>query len=282
MIVAVVVTYRAPAGMLDRCIAAVRSAGGVDRIVVVDTGRSALVPAGVEHIPTDNRGYGAAANIGFARAAELGADAVVLLNDDVTVRDGWLVPLLAELAGDVGAAQPILVAADGPSVTSAGVGIGPDGAGVDITARDGLGSEPEDIAIFTGGAVALAPAFIRETGGFDERWFLYYEDVDLARRGASLGWRYRLVPASVVEHVRGTTTGADPARTRFLQERNRLWSAARHESGGTVARALWLSLRRLRHPPRRVHARALAAGVAGFPWAVRSRLAARRASRSTP
>ena len=133
-----------------------------------------------------------------------------------------------------------------------------------------------DLEFFTGGAVAFSAEFLDATGGFDERWFLYYEDVDLARRGAELGWRYRLVPAAVVEHHGGVTTGAMAARTRYLQERNRLWSAVRHEPPSTVARAFWLSLRRLRHEPRGVHARALAAGLAGAPRRVIERARTRR------
>ncbi len=88
-------------------------------------------------------------------------------------------------------------------------------------------------------------------------------DIDLAARGTALGWQYRLVPASVVEHERSATTAGDSNRTRYLQERNRLWHAFRHCDAGTQARAVWLSVRRLRHQPRAIHAKALLAGLAG-------------------
>jgi hypothetical protein len=77
------------------------------------------------------------------------------------------------------------------------------------------------------------------------------------------GFEYRFVGASVVEHIGSASTSGTPARTRYLQERNRLWCAFRHAAPRTVARALWLSVRRLRHPPRWVHARALVAGLGG-------------------
>ena len=76
-----------------------------------------------------------------------------------------------------------------------------------------------------------------------------------------------MVPASVVEHARSASTAAAPERTRFLQERNRLWHAFRHADAGTMVRAVWLSVRRLRFPPRAVHAKALLAGLAGAPGA---------------
>ena len=79
-----------------------------------------------------------------------------------------------------------------------------------------------EIEIFTGGAVVFDADLLTATGGFDERLFLYYEDVDLARRGRRLGWRYRVVPESTVEHRRSTSTGERPDETLFLQERNRI------------------------------------------------------------
>lgn len=267
MIAAVVVTYSAAPEMLDACLAAIRADGGVSQIIVVDTGGTAAPSDdGVELLRIANRGYGAAANAGFRRAVEHGADAVMLLNDDVVLRAGWRAPLVAELTGDrVGAAQPKLMHAGSDLVNSLGVAIGSDGAGTDI--GDGEvempGGEAHDIEIFSGGAVLLSRAFMEDTGGFDERWFLYYEDVDLALRGAGRGWRYRLTPDSVGDHARSTSTAADPDRTWYLQERNRLWATFRFQRPSIIAGALWLSLRRLRHPPRVVHAKALAAGLAG-------------------
>jgi GT2 family glycosyltransferase len=290
---AVVVTYAAPPGMLAACLDAISEAGGVGHVVVVDTGGRAhtdehvaeLAAAGtIELVETENHGYGAAANIGFAHARAAGAAAVALLNDDVLVRPGWIEALVAELGAGIGAAQPKLLVAhsDPPVVNSLGVRIGRDGAGTDVGLGDlDVGTAmSSDLAIFTGGTVVFTDAFIDATGGFDERWFLYYEDVDLARRGAELGWRYRLVPSAVVEHHGGVTTSAMAARTRFLQERNRLWSAFRHEPPATVRRAVWLSVRRLRHTPRGLHAKALASGFAGAPRMLRERRIAAARHRS--
>jgi GT2 family glycosyltransferase len=287
VIAAVVVTHSAPAATLTSCVESIRAAGGIDRIVVVDNGGTAAVDGDdVELVRTPNRGYGAAANEGFRRAFALGASSVALLNDDITVRAGWSAPLRSALAEPgVGAAQPKLLIAgsDPPRINSLGVTIGRDGAGTDI--GDGVsdhgpeahdrstGGDASEIERFTGGAVMFSPEFLRETGGFDERFFLYYEDADLAARGAALGWHYVLVPVSVVEHERSATTTADSDRTRYFQERNRLWHAFRHCDATTQMRAVWLSGRRLRHMPRSVHARALAAGMAGAPgaWIRRAR-----------
>ena len=278
MIAAVVVTYSAPADVLERCLRALGSEPGIDRVVVVDTGGSARIAADllsdVELVRMPNRGYGAAANHGFGLVDV--ADVVLLLNDDVVVLPGWLPPLVAEVTADVGAVQPAIVASDHSIVTSLGVHLDRYGAGSDIGDGGPLPSDrsARDLEIFNGGMVAFARDFIRETGGFDERYFLYYEDVDLSLRGRASGWRYRLVPEAMVEHRRGTSTGADVAGTRFHQERNRLWMAFRFGSPGLILRATWLSVRRLRHEPRSVHRRALLAGLAGAPRALVDRVRA--------
>ena len=253
----------------------------IDQVVVVDTGGAATVApdlsSRVRLLRTDNRGYGAAANSGFTAVPD--APAVLLLNDDAVVLPGAVEPLVAALADpQVGAVQPMLVDGDHATVTSRGVAIDRYGAGSDLGEGEPVASAGVDgeLEIFTGGAVVLDRGFLRDTGGFDESYFLYYEDVDLARRGRALGWRYRLVPAALVEHERGTTTGRHADLTRFHQERNRLWSTVRFESPPTVLRAVGLSLRRLRHEPRRVHRRALAAGLAGSSRRLVDRIRRRR------
>ena len=241
VIAAVVVTHSAPAEMVDACIASLRSAGGIDRLIVVDNGAGTAVRIdAVDVLTVPNRGYGAAANEGFARALAAGATVIALLNDDVTVRPGWLQPLVEALdAEGIGAAQPKLLIAGSnpPRINSLGVQIGRDGAGTDIGdgTLDVVVGSPSPIERFTGGAVVFSADFLRSTGGFDERFFLYYEDADLSARGTALGWSFRLVPHSVVEHARSTSASADEDRTWYLRERNRLWHAFRYCDPATQA-----------------------------------------------
>lgn len=293
MLAVVVLTYDPPDGMLEDCIASVQSAGGADLVIVVDNGDGAarrLAGRGVELLVTGaNLGYAGGMNAGIRRALAAGADHVALLNDDTRVDADWVTPLLTEFATDpsVGAVQPMLVFdTDPPTVNSLGVALGVDGAGVDIgygTVVDDLPSrESRDIEVFTGGAVVLSRAMLDDLGGFDERYGLYYEDVDLALRGHAAGWRYRCVPASVVHHRGGASTSKLANRTAYLRERNRLWVLIGHRRAGDIATGLWLSIRRLRHRPRGVHALALAAGLVAAPRLVAERIRARRTPRTAP
>lgn len=282
MIVAVVVTFAAPLATVQRCVDSVRDQ--VDRVVVVENGgRIEFDLKGADTIHTSNQGYGAAVNAG-CRYAGPGADRFLILNDDVTVGEG-AVEMLAAALDERGAAvaQPLLVNARDPAaIGSLGVAIGPDGAGTDIGAGQ---PAPDDrsirqLEVFTGAAFLATATFWDATGGFDERYEMYYEDVDLARRGAELGFGYVLAPAAEVAHVGSLTSSAHADRTYLLLERNRLLSAVRFADPATIAGATWLSIRRLRHRPRRLHLRALTTAAVRAPRLLVERTVRRRHRRS--
>ncbi len=141
---------------------------------------------------------------------------------------------------------PIVV--DGPRydvVNNAGNVVYDDGYGADR----GYGSSdlaaftrPEPVFAWSGGAVLLRPSYLADVGLFDERYFLYYEDTDLAWRGRSRGWRYRFEPSSRVRHLHAATSGEGSARQRFYIERNRLVTVLKNAPAPMVRRELRHSL----------------------------------------
>jgi N-acetylglucosaminyl-diphospho-decaprenol L-rhamnosyltransferase len=291
----VVLAFDAPLGLLERSVLAVLAdiendlSGYQMDLVVIDNGSSArtrLAGIDVEVVETgSNRGYGGGMNAGIIRGLERGADAIALLNDDVIVEEGWMTPLIDDLQGarTIGSVQPTLLHSNGGTdkqtetrtVNSAGVVVDSYGAGSDrlrgLDVRN-LPADPEDIQAFTGGAVVIHRDMFEDVGIFDERFFLYYEDLELARRAARSGWRHRHVPQSSVWHVGSATTERLGDDRRRLQERNRIWVTMMH---GSVSEALWgfgLSIRRLRHQPRAAHWRALIEGAAGAPIRLASRV----------
>ena len=282
----IVVTHSGPTGPIDRCLESLRRSGGFDHLIVVDNSGSES-PALLADLwlCVDNEGFGAAVNRGVAVAQQRWGDNqyISVLNDDTKVEMNWLAPLIDALDSNpkLGAVQPKLLIADTVPVrvNSLGVTLDRAGAGTDIGWGEVDGpawSQSREIEIFTGGAVLFRLHFLVDTNGFDERYFLYYEDVDLALRGLELGWRYCCEPASTVKHWQGSSTSQLGPLLRGVQERNRLWIAFRFGSGDRVCSALWLSLRRLRHQPRSVHAKALIAGLLGAPRRVVDRRRARQ------
>ena len=117
----------------------------------------------------------------------------------------------------------------------------------------------------------MSADFLDDVSGFDERYFLYYEDVDVSLRGAERGWTYRCETTSVVNHHGGASTASLGDDLRRLQERNRLWTTIRFGTPGVFGRSLWLSVRRLRHEPRRAHRRGFGEGLRASPRLVRAR-----------
>lgn len=93
-----------------------------------------------------------------------------------------------------------------------------------------------------GGACALRAAAVEPLGGFDERYFMYYEDTDLSWRLRGAGWRIRYAPEAVSVHRHAASSGTGSERFVFWNARNRLWCALRHGPGrmriAAVARSL--------------------------------------------
>ena len=67
-----------------------------------------------------------------------------------------------------------------------------------------------------------------DIGLFDEDFFAYLEDVDLAWRGQWAGWQCRLAPAAVVHHLHSATGAAIPHFKSRLLGRNRIWMIAKN------------------------------------------------------
>ena len=175
-----------------------------------------------------------------------GVDYVALVNPDAFVDPDWLGPLIEALDSDpgLGAASPLMlfVARDDDGreiVNNAGCELLANGYARD---RD-MGAvyiagalEPADIFAWSGGAVVLRREYIADAGLFDDRFFLYYEDIDLSWRGRSRGWRYRFVPASIVHHHHAATVGIGSTVHRYYTERNRLLMLLKNAPAAMAAR----------------------------------------------
>lgn len=119
-----------------------------------------------------------------------------------------------------------------PVVSNVGTVLDADDYGSDrghLEVDRGQYDRGEDVFAWCGAAVLLRREYLDDVGPFDERLFLYCEDLDLALRGRERGWRHRYVPESRVRHVHSASTALMSAsRLTTLKERNHLIVAARH------------------------------------------------------
>jgi GT2 family glycosyltransferase len=285
----VVVTFRPDLAALERCVASVAASSVAAALVVVDNGSGAVADdigaivdgRGRFVRSSDNRGFAAAVNTAIT---SVDCELVMLLNDDAALRPDALALAIAQLdrqPPEVAGVAPKVVLATQPDVIdSVGVVLRPNGEGFNRAI-----GEP-DVGQFASGAACLGPCFsaalIRrrafdEVGLLDERYFLYYEDIDWIVRANVRGWRFVVAPDAVVEHGHATSTRQLGLDRRYrLVERNLLVQATSNLTARSAAR-IWA--RRLvdhaigvvRGPYRWARVRAIGAAVVALPGSLRAR-----------
>jgi GT2 family glycosyltransferase len=228
----VVVDYYAGQS-LKRCVESILSQSGLPLdVTVVDNsgeGASAVALASLRaRVPviasTGNVGFAAAANRGFAltRGRWVG-----FVNPDIVVSPTTATHLLEFLAAHPAhaAVGPVLRGSDGlPQPYSYGAEPTPAylarRALSHITKRPlhdwGLGS-PREVDWVSGACLFTRREVFERVGGFDERFFMYFEDVDWCRRCRADGWRIGILATTQVEHGSWASYG-DAARRRYYRE----------------------------------------------------------------
>lgn len=223
----------------------------------------------------DPLGFGANHNQVINRVVDdASARHVLVLNDDTELAPGAVTTMVAFLDGDadLGAVVPTVV--DGEGGVAATRLAWP-------TARSWLRADRHDITELPdpahgwlqGSCLLLRVDALRQVGGFDERFFLFYEDVDLSQRLVRAGWRLGTCPeATVVHHGHGTVfkdeivdaTFRHGVRSRYLyfeKHLGRPTAALLSATGRTVmlSRSLkaWAHWSRTRDPVARARARRL-------------------------
>ncbi|MFN8161809.1 MAG: glycosyltransferase family 2 protein [Solirubrobacterales bacterium] len=202
-------------GLLRRTIASLEAQSERCRVVIVDNASTdGFIDEVREGFPwvevirlERNRGFGVALN--HATGA-VGGDPLIFLNDDVECEPGFVEAMMAR-AGDAEMVAGVLLQDANPGlIDSAGV-IADAGT---LMAFDYLQGEPAEVAESappplgpTGGAALYRREPFEAIGGFDERIFLYYEDLDLALRMHLAGARCVLASRARGRHVGSATLG---------------------------------------------------------------------------
>jgi GT2 family glycosyltransferase len=215
---AVVVAYHRPV-QLDRCLAGL---GGAVATTVVDNSRSAgvcsvVLKHGAEYIdPGKNLGFGAGVNAALRRLLGGPARDILLLNPDAVVPPYDLETLVDHLHDSdnerVGAVSPRLQGDDGDEQRVEWPFPSPARGWAEAF---GLVRLPARRTFVIGAVLLLRWEALREVGLFDERYFLYAEEVDWQRRALALGWKSEVCDEVIASHV-GAGTSDDPLRREAL------------------------------------------------------------------
>lgn len=266
-------------------------ADALAELIVSDDCSPTPFPTDIPHVRTVRRdangGFGSAVNTG-ARVAR--GELLMILNSDLTVPADFVGRYLA-------AARPWLPAIVAPRIIEHGAGADSlryfprvshiaaewltplartrgsrawrEAVGYDTAAA--ASEIPVAVDWAVGAALLLPRAAFAAVGGFDERFFMNSEEVDLARRLAERGVPTIFVPDVLVEHEGGGSS--DPGRRRGWVVESRLRYFAKWGGVGrlraaltaaTAANLVWNATRRLRGVP--VRPLAVARDELGYVW----------------
>lgn len=274
----IVVTYETPPALLGSCLGSIlESDYRPIELVVVDNSRSSVVAEvvaswkatavanglSVLFLPqTQNLGYAAATNRGVAASS---GELELLLNPDAVLEPDALSTL-----ADAAARRPQAIGF-APKVSLASHEWILDSVGIDLLlraegAQRGLG-EPDigqyDLEERLAG-LCFAAALVRRSafspgsvGSLDERYFMFYEDVDWSMRAAMRGEEFWSVPSARVRHVHSASTRHMPSgfKGRLIQ-RNLIWTAAKNLERRRVGKVI------VRYTVRNL----VGGALSGHPW----------------
>lgn len=259
-IAAVIVNYRRPAETLGVLRSLAQSTLRVAPIFVFNYGvpESAMQDqreacAGVESfVLSSNPGYAAGNNLGIAAALRRRVDWILVLNDDVEFGADCVERLCAAGARDprIGVVGPRLYHYDQPNVIQSGGGrldrcwraehiaqnlpdVGDDSSRSDVCF---------DVDWLSGCMLMVRRAAIEQAGALDERFFLYWEEVEWCRRIAGEGWRLVHEPAARAWH-RGVSVDYRPRpEVSYYMTRNRLLMLMLRRAPAWAWAAAWLEI----------------------------------------
>lgn len=214
-----------------------QTGGHLLETIVVDDCSPSLFPnqPGVTVVRRSrNGGFGAAVNSGAAVAR---GEFLMIVNSDIRLSRDFLARLMEQAA-------PLMPAVAGPRTTTPSGAEEPTGRRFPTTLHwtverlavlQGFsdrgwyhratgrvpphGPRPREVDWLQGSLLLLPASAFRAVGGFDERYYLYSEEVDLQRRLSSMGVRAWLLPAVSVEHAGGSSTDFDRSNEWLIRSR---------------------------------------------------------------
>jgi GT2 family glycosyltransferase len=261
----VIVTYNST-GEIGACLDAVATAAATTdhEVVVVDNASSDDTASLVRARWPQVRVLDAGGNLGFGRGNNVGIRAtsgelVLVLNPDTVPRAGSIDRLVAVLDAQpaIAVAGPRIVDGRGRAELSFGAMIGPlaelrqkvltrghaRGWPLIAAAVERACREPSFPDWVSGACLLIRRADLERAGLFDERYFLYTEDVDLCASVRAAGRLVRFCPEAEVVHARGASRASAPAHAERAYRLSQVAFYRKHHPHWAPVLAMYLKLR---------------------------------------
>lgn len=197
----------------------------------------------------NNLGFAAGNNEGMKYALKNNADYIILLNNDTYVDRDLVSELIKPFEGDkkVGAVSPLIYFAKGYEFhrqkykkSELGKVIWAAGGKLDWANVFGKNDKVDEVDIgklkqkeiefATGACVAYSSNALKKTGLFDEKYFMYYEDVDLSVRLKNKGFKLVFSPKAVLWHKVAQSSGIGSGLNDYFIARNRMYFGMKYAS----------------------------------------------------
>lgn len=256
----VVLNWNRPAETL-RCLDSLRALTYAADALVVDNGSTDGSASSIRSARPEvalletgkNLGYAGGNNVGIREALARGAEFVLVLNNDTVVQSADLIERLlaaAERFPRCGAVGPAMIPMDEPEAEAV---LRPPLRGrimdrLVFSALPGVrngrkaeagmphqASRPRIVPSLTGFALGMFRPMLEETGGFDERFFLYDEEHDLCLRAAARGYCSVWAPSARVLRPADPPRINVPRYKAYYLARNRFFTARRFPFGQRIA-----------------------------------------------
>jgi len=169
------------------------------------------------HLEKKNTGFAGGVNIGIKWAMDGGFDGVALLNNDAIADPSWLTNLAKVMMDkkDVSAVTSLMLNKDGTLIDDAGDIYSTWGIPALRAENEPIKNAPKSGFVFgaTGGATLYKTDVFRQIGLFDEDFFAYDEDVDIAWRMQLVGFKIWYEQSAVAYHKHSATSSKMPGFT---------------------------------------------------------------------
>ncbi|HVK06850.1 MAG TPA: glycosyltransferase family 2 protein [Armatimonadaceae bacterium] len=210
-----------------------------------------------------NLGYAGGNNVGIQHVLRQGCDYVFIINNDTTLEPDCVRGLVhtCEVMPRAGIVTPAIYFYDNPEKPWFTGGVLDLDAGIVGHIQTDWRQQKEAEAVPTSwanGCAMLLPAAVLESlGGFDERFFCYWEDTDLSLRAREAGYECYISTQAVLYHKVGMTISRKSHMLDYYMTRNHLLFVSKHRQGAERRRGLWMPVRQsfqrwkhlLRHCP---------------------------------
>ncbi|HEY0248880.1 MAG TPA: glycosyltransferase [Gryllotalpicola sp.] len=224
-----------PAGQLE--IVVVENASGDDSAERIRNAHPDIVLVESD----ENLGFAGGCNLGVSRST---GEFLAFLNNDARPEQGWIATAIARFGRDArtGAVASKVLDWDGKLVDYIGSALTWFGQGYKPLTAQPIPSNADlakDVLFGTGSGMFVRRSAYEQLGGFDERYFMFFEDVDLGWRLNLAGWRFVYEPRSVVYHKHHASMSSfGEFKEQYLLERNALFTLYKNLGEEELAIAL--------------------------------------------